>query len=44
MHLPRIVIAGTQSVSMATEISLELDAHPDISRRAGRLDEKGWPA
>lgn len=28
-------------VSMATEISLELSTHPNISRRAGRLDEKG---
>jgi precorrin-6A/cobalt-precorrin-6A reductase len=28
-------------VSMATEISLELSTHPNISRRAGRLDEQG---
>jgi precorrin-6A/cobalt-precorrin-6A reductase len=28
-------------VSMATEISLELSAHPNISRRAGKLDEEG---
>ena len=27
-------------VSMATEISLELSEHPNISRRAGRLDEE----
>jgi len=28
-------------VSMATEISLELGTHPNISRRAGRLGEEG---
>jgi precorrin-6A/cobalt-precorrin-6A reductase len=28
-------------VSMATEISLELSTHPNISRRSGRLDEEG---
>jgi precorrin-6A/cobalt-precorrin-6A reductase len=28
-------------VSMVTEISLELGTHPNISRRAGKLDEEG---
>jgi precorrin-6A/cobalt-precorrin-6A reductase len=28
-------------VSMATEISLELSAHPNIGQRAGKLDEQG---
>jgi len=28
-------------VSMATEISLELGTHPNISRRVGKLDEEG---